>query len=196
MTTSTQFQQYGFIIMRNIIDKTEADTLYSYTLEKMDKGNLDDGQVPGSPSFYQDKKIQELQKKLLPLVEQSLGMKLLPVFCYHRIYRTGAVLRMHKDGTRAELSATINLGQKGEPWDLWLLDYDENPHKVSLQPGDALVYWGHKLFHWRGKLKDADLVAQAMFHCVDAKGAHTFSTKLEYIPKLRRAIRKLCGIAY
>lgn len=195
-TMTEQFKDLGFVVIKKIVGAEEVSRLYDYTLTNVDKGNMDDGQVPGSPSFYQDKEVVSLQHKLLPTIEKSIGVKLLPVFCYNRIYRKGAVLRMHKDSSRAEISSTINLGQQGEPWDLWLLDYNENTHKVTLEPGDALIYYGNRLHHWRGKLENGDLVSQIMLHFVDKTGKNTFASKMEVIRKLRKRCRQLMGIAY
>ena len=196
MNTVDEFKTFGYTVIKNIIDANEAKKLYEYTLTRLSLGNLDDGQVPGSPSFYQDKEVVSLQKKLLPKIEEYIQFKLVPVFCYNRIYRTGAVLRMHKDSSRAEISATINLGQKGDIWDLWLVDYDENTRKVSLGPGDALLYFGNKLHNWRGKLVNTDLVSQIMFHYVDGKGKNVSAVKWEIVRKIRKRCRELFGIAY
>ena len=122
---AAEFKKSGYVVLRNIVDKDEVTKLYEYTLNNAGRGNMNDGQVPGSPSFYQDKEVVNLQKKLLPKFAEAIQVKLLPVFCYNRIYRTGAVLRMHQDSARAEISVSINLGQKGDLWDLWLIDYEE-----------------------------------------------------------------------
>lgn len=196
MDAVNQFKQLGYVIIKNLVSSDEVSRLYQYTLTNMGKGNLDDGQVPGSPSFYQDKEVAALQKTLMPEIEKKIQTALTPVFCYHRIYRTGAVLRMHKDSPRAEISVTINLGQQGGPWSLWLVDYNENTVQATLMPGDALVYHGNKLFHWRGKLEHADLVAQIMFHCVDRNGKNGFSAKLEFVRRIRKRFREIMGISY
>jgi len=192
----SQFQKSGYVVIRQMIDPAEAKILYQYTLDKLSVGNADDGQVPGSPSFYQDKEVAKLQKKLAPMIEVAIQTSLIPVFCYHRVYRTGAVLRMHKDSTRAEISATMNLGQQGEPWDIWLVDYDENAQNIKLYPGDALIYYGNRLHHWRGKLLDADLVSQIMFHFVSRNVKNAIYAKFEMIRKLRKRCREWMGIAY
>jgi hypothetical protein len=191
-----QFQNSGYIVIRNMLTSDEATKLYHYTLDKLNCGNADDGQVPGSPSFYQDKEVAKLQKKLTPLIEESIQIPLISVFCYHRIYRTGAVLRMHKDSQRAEISATMNLGQKGEPWDLWLVDYDENAQNITLYPGDALIYYGNRLHHWRGKLVNSDFVSQIMFHFVSRNFKNAIYAKSEIIRKIRKRCREWMGIAY
>lgn len=190
------FTNKGFSIIRNLVKTSDVTRLYGYTLQNHERGNMNDGQVPGSASFYQDKEIVRLAKELHPLIEKAIEKELLNVFCYHRVYRTGAILKMHKDSARAEISATINLGQKGDPWDLWLLDYEENAHKVILNPGDALIYHGMKLHHWRGKLVNSDFVSQIMFHFVDKHGKHKMTAKTEIFRKIRKKMRQLRGLAY
>ncbi|MCD6046075.1 MAG: hypothetical protein K0R48_1238 [Gammaproteobacteria bacterium] len=196
MNSAEQFKQSGYVIIRSLLDPDTTNRLYAYILSKAELGNKDDGQVPGSPSFYQDKEVVALQKKLLPSIEAHIQYPLLNVFCYHRVYKKGAILRSHKDSIRAEISVTINLGQRGEPWDIWLMDYDENAHKVALGPGDALIYQGSQLAHWRGKLEHADDVAQIMFHYVARNGKHTSAARWEFIGKIRKKYRELLGLAY
>lgn len=196
MNTADEFKKSGYIVLKNLVDTDKVAALYDYTLERAALGNMDDGQVPGSASFYEDKEVVHLRDTLLPKIEAAIQLKLLPVFCYNRIYRTGAVLRMHKDSERAEISASVNLGQQGDLWDLWLVDYQENAQRITLSPGDALIYYGSRLHHWRGKLEHADLVSQVMFHCVEKEGKHARAAKWEVVRKIRKRIREMCGIAY
>jgi hypothetical protein len=196
MQGAQSFDQNGYVIMRGLIPPEEAARLYAYTLSRVELGNKDDGQVPGSPSFYQDKEVVALQKKLLPSIADHIQVPLINVFSYHRVYRKGAILRSHKDSVRAEISVTMNVGQQGEPWDLWLVDYEENPYAITLLPGDALVYKGSELTHWRGKLTDADFVSQIMFHCIDKKGKNRSAVFWEIARKIRKKCRELLGIAY
>lgn len=188
MSAADEYRKLGYTILRKAISDLEVTELYQYTIKNQEQGNMDDGQVPGASSFYQDPEMVKLQSKLMPKFEEVLQLKLIPVFTYHRIYKKGAILRSHKDGTRAEISASINLGQEGEPWDLWLLDYDENTHKVTLFPGDALLYNGVNLCHWRGKLVDSDNVSQVMLHFVDKNGKNTSAARAEIFLKIRKKL--------
>lgn len=191
-----EFSTLGYTIIKRFLPSAVVEENYHYALSMAEKGNLDDGQVPGSPSFYQDKNMVDLQKDYLPKISEKIGVKLKNVFTYHRVYRTGAILRAHKDSERAEISATINMGQQGKLWALWLLDMDERATVVRLEPGDALVYKGSQLMHWRERLLEADNVVQVMFHCVDAKGKHARVPLYEVTRKIRKKCREWCGIAY
>jgi len=182
-SVTEQFKQRGYAIIRDLVDKTEIERLYTHTLKIAPLGNFNDGQVPGSSSFYQDPEMVQLHKSLSPRLAELVQLKLHPTFCFNRVYRTGAVLRAHKDRRACEVAVTLNLGQQGPVWDLWLLDYDENVQKIVLGPGDGLIYHGQLLTHWRGKLVAADFVSQVLLFFVVYKGKHTFAYKAELITR-------------
>ena len=195
MNPEKLFKTSDYVIIKNLIDSKTAQTLYDYTLKNLDAGNLKDDQVPGSPSFYQDKEMVALHHTLLPKLEALLSLKLIPTFCYYRTYRTNAILRMHKDRKSCDISISLNLGQKGERWDLWLLDHDENAHNICLNPGDALIYRGGALSHWRGKLIHADFVSQVFFFFVNqATWSGRFIARYELIRKFMKRCRRRLGI--
>lgn len=174
-----EFKRTGYIVIRNSVAGDEIEKLYHYSLGIMDRGNKKDGQVNGSPSFYQDPKMAALQRRLVPKIEEWTQVNIFPTYCYHRVYRTGAVLRAHKDKSVCKVAATLNLGQKGELWDLWLIDYDENPRQITMSPGDLLIYRGNQLTHMRGRLVNADLVSQVLFFFVERNESNIMAVKIE-----------------
>lgn len=190
------FKEKGYEVLKGFIQPQEIERLYTYTLSRAHLGNYDDGLVVGSPSFYQDQEVQKLQAQILPKIQEYIGIPLKTVYCYHRVYLKGAILRMHRDGHRNEISVTLNIGQEGPPWDLWLLDYDENAQKIVLNPGDALIYRGSELSHWRGKLEHSDKVSQLMFGFIDKTGKHKWVPSIEILRKIRQKYRRLWGIEY
>ena len=100
-------------------------------------------------------------------MEKHTGLKLFKTYTYARIYKLGDILRTHRDREACEISITLNLG--GDPWDLWLLDRDQNPIKINLNPGDALLYRGCELWHWRSKCPVKEH-SQVFMHYVDQYG--------------------------
>src|SRR5580692_7207045 len=110
MNNAEHFKQLGFAVLRNMATKDEMATLYAYTLKNVPFGNLKDGQVNGSPSFYQDKEMKKYHQSLWPNIEKLINVKLRPTFSYYRTYRKGAVLRWHKDRMAAEITASLNIG--------------------------------------------------------------------------------------
>ena len=155
MDAHESFKKNGYAIIRNVISQEDIDRLYSYTIQRIHLGNMDDGQVKGTPAFYQDQEIAALQKKLLPLFEKEIKVELFPSFCYHRVYRTGAVLRQHKIPNTEISDGLIRTKESMGSLDI---DYNENANNITFS-GDAVIYHGSALTHWRGKLTDADMVS-------------------------------------
>lgn len=160
------FYKKGYHIVRNLISEKDAEQLHKHMDNRKD-GDMDDPQAMNTPSFYGDEKMQKLQLELLPKIEEHTGLDLFKTYTYARVYKRGDILRIHRDRPACEISITLDLG--GDPWDIWVLDRDENPVKVKLNPGDALIYRGCEIWHWRGKF-DGDKHAQVFMHYVDKYG--------------------------
>ena len=168
------FYTDGYIVVRGLVDKDVALELGKYmkAREMMSEGNKNDIQVPLSVSFYSDTRLLETQEKLLPLIELRTGLELFKTYNFSRIYKKGAILRMHKDREACEISLTMDLG--GDPWSIWVLDRDENPIKIDLNPGDALIYRGCEINHWRSKF-NGDEHRQVFIHYVDKYGPYAWA---------------------
>jgi len=113
-----------------------------------------DEQIPHTYSQYSNIAMETLMLKCQPIMEKSTGLKLQPSYTYARIYKKGDELKRHKDRFSCEISTTMNLG--GDHWDIYLEPSGKEGLKgikVSLKPGDMLVYSGCELEHWREKFK-------------------------------------------
>ena len=165
------FYKKGYQIVRNLISEDSTFKLYDHLNTRID-GNLQDNQVPETPSFYADELMQRIQIELLPKIEEHTGLELHKTYTYARIYKRGDVLRIHRDRAACEISLTMNIG--GNKWAIWVLDRDENPVKVDLNPGDALIYRGCEINHWRGKF-EGDVHAQVFMHYVDKYGPFSWA---------------------
>ena len=77
-------------------------------------------------------------------------LDLIETYSYARIYKKGDILARHKDRYSCEVSATLALG--GESWPIFLEPSGEEGKegiKVTLEPGDMLIYKGCEVEHWR-----------------------------------------------
>lgn len=115
-----------------------------------------DTQVPGAYGVYADMACEVLLVKLIPLIERKIKMKLIPTYSYARIYEEGQELKKHVDRLACEISGTLALG--GETWPIFLAN-----KKITLKPGDLLIYRGCEVEHWREPLKKG-FCAQTFFH--------------------------------
>jgi hypothetical protein len=165
------FYKNGYLVVRSLISKEEATTMNEH-LKKRTDGKLDDVQANGSPSFYADDLMQQKQIKLLPTMEKNTGLELFKTYTYARIYKKDSILKIHKDRPACEISVTIDLG--GDPWSIWVLDRDEKPIEIRLNSGDALIYRGCDIWHWRPKF-DGKEHSQVFMHYVDKYGPNVWA---------------------
>jgi hypothetical protein len=172
------FSQDGFSVIRNLITEEESNNLRLHLINREKNGTqgkdyiITCDQAIGSPSFYGDDVMKNTQIKLLPDIEKHSELELYKTYSYARIYKKGDILKIHKDRAACEISVTIDLG--GDKWPIWLVDENGNSVEVNLNLGDALLYKGCDLFHWRKKF-DGDKHSQIFIHYVDQNGKNAWA---------------------
>ena len=175
----TQFKKNHFLVIKEAVDPKVANFVYNYFLMKKqvartffdtrytspfttEFGVWNDEQVPDTYSHYADTAMETLLLSVQPKMEKLTGLKLNPTYSYARIYKKGDILHRHKDRFSCEISTTMNLG--GDDWPIYLENEknvgepDDKKYtasstnkgkKITLKPGDMLVYKGTILEHWR-----------------------------------------------
>jgi hypothetical protein len=167
------FATQKFVVWRSLVDDPQRSLLYKYACMRAASGTMDlqDGQMPGTPSAGSDIMMDGLLTDLLPIIESASGLDLFPTYSYFRVYRRGDLLRKHTDRPACEISISLCLGYRADsPWPIWI----EGPagvSRVELEPGDALLYRGIECPHWRDAC-EGENVAQVFLHYVDRHGPH------------------------
>lgn len=96
----------------------------------------------------------------------------MPAYAFWRIYETGAELRRHKDRNACEVSASLPVfAVPDEPWPIHVRDLHGDETGVSLDPGDAIVYQGCRVPHWREPFT-GERQYQVFLHYVIKGGDH------------------------
>jgi hypothetical protein len=167
------FRRRGYVVVAQLIDRALADFLWSYVHTKFASLMLGSGGplVPGSLGGYGDPAFEGLLEFLRPRIEERCGLALHPTYSHFRLYRHGNALRRHRDRPACEISVSLNIGQAPtDPWPLYV-EGTAGRYAALLGPGDALLYRGIDLFHWREAFAGNQLV-QAFLHYVDRNGPH------------------------
>jgi hypothetical protein len=167
------FRRHGYLVIPQLIEPALAAFLWSYAHTKFASMllNIGDAQVADTPNDYGDPAFDGLLEYLRPQIERISGLRLLPTYSFFRMYKRGDVLRRHRDRRACEVSVSVDVGQQPlDPWPLWV-ENQSGRYAASLQPGDALLYRGIDLFHWRDAFQGRVLV-QAFLHYVDRDGPH------------------------
>ena len=107
-------------------------------------------------------------------LNKFLGEKVVPSYCYSRVYRSGTHLNRHRDRPACEVSLSVHL-YGTEEWAFGIVDKDGKEIEVILQPGDAIIYDAPYADHWRPPFpgNDDDLYVQTFQHYVFLDGKYT-----------------------
>jgi hypothetical protein len=177
--SATDFSKNRFLVLRNLVNNPALAFLSEYATKAAEFGktNLNDSQVPNTPSQYGDAIMESLMEGLLPRFETVTGVKLYPTYSYFRVYKRGDVLNRHTDRQACEISVTLSLGYSGiadgnaavkNAWPIWI-EQAGIAQSFALEPGDALVYKGVETPHWRDRFL-GERAAQVFMHYVDQDG--------------------------
>jgi alkylated DNA repair dioxygenase AlkB len=167
-------QDQGYLHLPGFLPAARAAAIAAQLAEAIAReGESFDAQVPDAPCSYNFPPLVRLLVERIPALGTLCGEPLLPTYAYARIYRQGSQLPPHTDREACELSLTVHL-QGDAPWDFCLRSFGLPPVRVQLAPGDALVYLGCQIEHWREPYAGTSY-AQAFLHYVLANGRRAWA---------------------
>lgn len=178
MTTQQHFLQKKYAVIENLmpIDLCRIATKYALIKETVtfEPENGAGAQVQNAHSVYGDTLMETLMYFLKPHIENAVGLQLCPTYTYYRVYRPGMKLDIHRDRPSCEISSTICLGykylqkQSDYRWGM----YVEPNTLVNQNSGDAIIYRGCEVDHWRDHFDAGpnSYQVQAFFHYINIDG--------------------------
>ena len=159
----------NYTVIPGFLDSCSAKELSDEFREFADREGLTgDSQTEESQSVYNYLPFLEILCQKCPEVSIAIGETVLPTYTYARVYKNGAVLKGHTDRDACEISLTVNLDGDQE-WPIWIETPDGKEVRVSLNPGDAMIYLGCTARHWREEYK-GDWYTQCFLHYVRSRG--------------------------
>jgi len=169
LETAANFHKNGFTFVKGLAD-TSVYYNFINKLVELGKGKQDN-QVPGSKGFYGELIFEKLLEHLLPVVEINTGYQLFKTYSYARQYHLGEELKIHRDRHACEITVSLCLGNEDKAWPIWICDREKQFHSFALEPGDAVIFRGIELQHWR-EPNTYGACGQAFLHYVDKNGPH------------------------
>jgi hypothetical protein len=167
-----QFNKNGYIHISKFLP-IEFCQFFTHVLMRQEhlEGKKGDNQIPNAKAILDHEVMFEtLQERFWPVIEQVAGEELLPTYAYARLYSNGDVLEKHTDRPACEVSVTIQLGRSHHyAWPIYM-----GGNRFDLGEGDAVVYSGCDVEHWRDKCdgpKDY-YSGQVFLHYVKKNGQH------------------------
>ena len=174
---SNKFGSQGYVRVEELVDSQTVKTVSQYFENKIHRGEwVGKKEVEAGDAsklgYYADPLIEVLLKQCLPTIQEQTGLELEPTYSFSRVYQEGEELTPHTDRPSCEISATINVACTEDVWPIWMQYKDNDPVKCMLNPGDAVVYKGCEVTHWRRKLPKGQINVQFMLHYVDKNGPY------------------------
>jgi hypothetical protein len=171
------FKKNKYHVIKSAISKDLAKVSYNYLLIKRNAiaymrennylapfdnnfGTWDDEQVPNTFSIYGDPLMETLLLYIKPKMMKATGLNLYQTYSYARTYKSGDILKKHKDRPSCEISTTLFLG--GDKWPIYFNNGKKNI-KINLKEGDMLIYKGCDLEHWRETF-NGEVCVQTFLH--------------------------------
>ncbi|OEJ23075.1 hypothetical protein AR457_38485 [Streptomyces agglomeratus] len=130
-----------------------------------------DAQVRGRYGWHNESMSRFFHHQFRALVSRLAGQPVRPSYSYVSAYRGGAVLDRHVDREQCEYTVSLLLGESGPGieggWPL-LLDTAEGSVSLVQRPGEAVLFRGTRVPHWRPPLPDGSTHTSLLFHYVPA----------------------------
>jgi hypothetical protein len=165
------FEENGYLILKQFIPRIMCEYI-SENIKVLEAGSYfdyGDSQVEKAFSAASPPITETLLDVVTPVLSTTINCELYPTYSYLRIYVKGAELERHVDRHSCEVSATLPISY--DCHDIWPLyiEAGDKVTRVELEPGDALIYKGIEIPHWREAFQGERQV-QVFLHYVKKHG--------------------------
>jgi len=169
---AVHFEAFSYATVSGLAPPAQLLALARYQRALIGSGQvpLGDAQCRRRYGMHDEPIARFFLHQLRTAVGRIVGRPVLPAYTYSVTYEAGAVLAAHTDREQCEYTLSLLVDTTGEaesePWPLWL-ESDGQPVAVHQRPGDALLFAGRRLRHWRDRLPDGRTSTSLLLHYVD-----------------------------
>lgn len=170
-----QFRSQGYTVVRDLIDPVLIGAQRHYYRALVAGGRLPrgDDQVAERYRLHSEPVAMFFHPQLAGLMGRIAGEPVKPSYLYFASYPPGSSLPRHVDRPQCEFSISLLIDYSPEPdgpcgWPLYL-EHPDLPAGVAatdLGIGDAVLYRGRQLAHYRERLPDGHQSSSLFFHYV------------------------------
>lgn len=150
----------------------QSDLIFSLDLAKSRLSKVHETWTNNSETLSNDPDLFYLLDKYKSRIERIVNKQLVSKYTFYRFstHTKKNNLPSHIDRLVCEFTISINLSYTGSrTWPLFIKDFNNKVVQANLEPGDAVLYSGSYLQHWRDELEEGDN-HQLCFHYADKNG--------------------------
>lgn len=164
-----EFAAERFCKLSSLLHPVQIEALTRYYSAMIGTGEwkLGDGQVERRYGRHNEPIARYFHHQLTSLVSHIAGEPVKPTYAYVSAYQGGAALRAHLDRRQCEFTMSLLLDreQNAAPWPLWFQTH-EGKTSLNLDCGDAVLFRGCELPHWREAALAEQFATMLLFHYV------------------------------
>lgn len=164
----------GFLQLSGLLPQYQIGALRRYYRYHTRMGTfaLGDEQTPGRFVAYDEPTTKYVHQQLARTISDLARRVVVPSYNYLAFYQGGAVLDPHTDREACEYTVSLCIDATPDPhtygaWPLGLITPD-GPVSVVQDIGEALLFRGRSMSHWRDRLPEGYTSSSVLFHFVDA----------------------------
>ncbi len=161
-----------YTVLRDIFPAPVMEMLTARMRELQKKDKLFQcTQVPERSAFHNDPMMHYFHLQMNGYLNQIMVEKIKASYVFSVIYHEGAILHRHVDRPQCRWNLSLMLGSTPEvtmdtTWPIYL-EIDGKAIEVRLMPGDAVLYSGTDIPHWRDAQPTGLECVVSFFHFVD-----------------------------
>lgn len=166
------FREHGYISLEMLLHPFHLASLRHYYRELMECGEFEceKKQDARCLSMHNEVTTQFFHHQLTSTISQIVGEPVKPSYSYVRCYRSGAGLPRHTDREQCEFTVSLCVDFSPEPDSVtgWPIYVEAGNGTIAVQQaiGDALLFRGRELPHYRRPLPKGCTSTSVFFHFV------------------------------
>jgi hypothetical protein len=164
----------GYLQLSGLLPRYHIGSLRRYYRYHTRMGTFafGDEQTPGRYVAYDEPTTKYVHQQLARTISDLVRSVVVPSYNYLAFYQGGAILDPHTDREACEYTVSLCIDATPDPrtygaWPLGLMTSD-GPISVVQGIGEALLFRGRLLSHWRDRLPEGYTSSSVLFHFVDA----------------------------
>lgn len=165
----------GYVPLTGLIPPFHIGALRRYYRfhTRMGTFALGDDQSPGRYVAYDEPLTRFVHAQLARTISDVARRVVVPSYNYLAFYQGGATLDPHTDREACEYTLSLSIDATPDPhthgaWPIHLMTA-AGPVSFTHDVGDALLFRGRELTHWRDQLPEGYTSSSILFHFVDAE---------------------------
>jgi hypothetical protein len=170
-TAAATFAADDYCLLSDLLHPQHVRALSRYYRELISEGSwhLGDAQVSGRYGWQNELLSRFFHHQLVAYVGRVVGEEVKPSYAYVSAYRQGAVLERHVDREQCEFTMSLLIDESPSDGSVeWPLFFDTPDGTVAVRQsiGEAVLFRGPKLPHYRRRLPDGQESTSLLFHYV------------------------------